>query len=1339
MMKIKKIVTLLLSLSLIIASLFAVTALSASAETSGEEAEITPDYSQISGSAPCFVFAKKDTDSAYTYLGSSSTFRKALGRARDALHDTNNGAYKGGSAWIYVVKDLDAIGDSGNYNFGDVFNGTLTVDFGGHSLKITDKNYLLGFYTNNAAAGGLTTNVKFMNGKILTRGSTGNDRSVIRFQGEKSVYSGTRYVNLEFDNIQFENDVSSTNVPIILARDGAQYYNANQSVKANVVFNNCQFNFEKSSGLQLLKDMVADNADGKDYIDIDMTVKGASKITAPDAEKFEFIDSLGSGDSVSVAQDTQLVFPYTANAPTATYKTVEGEMHLAPTLTTDRKNTTYGLTTVSTKYGYIPESAKNAKFLIFYNDLYLDSRGTYLNAMDRVKTLTYPTNGKFKGESLTLLMTSDYNHTDGAFGNLAQIDGTVNIDLNGKTLSQSNKYMFDAVGKAVDGNIATTIINVKNGTILTKNDPVIRITAPDGGANFSYTGTKNYSFSFEGITFDRISSAEKYARIISSDSYVDNNSGNKKMHVDAGFTNCVFNSTDGALFDVSVSELLSADITVTGGSMTTENMPAGSVIIKAGDDVSRLCFNKNAEGKYMTLKMNNSTKTPTATYNDGTLEFVKICEDGNGASFELAEAGLNSYIPKMSITLDASLVVNVYIPVNGTQKFTFDGVNYENMAEIADRIVTLDNGKDYYRMTADMPAKDAAREIKLESVVGIGDSAAGGSFTFSIPKYALKVAESSNATERKVVYDTLSYIRAAYAYFGVENTDVTEKIEAILGENYDENNRPVSEGSTEVPAVFDGATFSLDSTPSLRFYLKSGDLAEGYTFKIGDRVIDKTVSADGSYIELDVYAYAMAQTVSCYKADELVGEYHIAAYLEWAKTQNNDKLVTLVERFWRYCQSARDFKNNVSFVINYVDEDGNSLAASRSFYIEDGESKSILSPAIDGYYTRDLFVNVCEGAGGVKNVVYKKIPTNIDPARAEELLPGIASWGDSITAGSNESNISSAKQYGIDLVALGSTQNGGSYSMVLENLISKHVYSGIDVANCGVGGESTATIAARANTESYYLYIASDVTVADAPVVIDLQQKYPDSLNPGRIGVLRKDFKDSLNCVTIVDENGTEIPGIITCAMPEAPTGVTNNQIYNCDYQYLVYTFTRTDGKTDAVKLSANSKVIMNAAVQYDGRTCIIFMGENNGYSDVNTTNRNSANIIAQQKEILAACGIDYESGNDRFLIISSTSGTNASRAALNAALTEEWGNHYINMGNVINSRWAYEFAGFSSDAIASVESNIAEGSVTTLLLADACHPNAVGYAVIGNVIFERFFELGLFDNLFDYYDSLNG
>ena len=54
------------------------------------------------------------------------------------------------------------------------------------------------------------------------------------------------------------------------------------------------------------------------------------------------------------------------------------------------------------------------------------------------------------------------------------------------------------------------------------------------------------------------------------------------------------------------------------------------------------------------------------------------------------------------------------------------------------------------------------------------------------------------------------------------------------------------------------------------------------------------------------------------------------------------------------------------------------------------------------------------------------------------------------------------------------------------------------------------------------------------------------------------------------------------------------------------------------------------------------------------------------------------------------------------------------------------------------MQDKIIDGTVSTLLIKDSCHPNAVGYAVVANIMFERLYDLGVFDKIFDYYDSLN-
>ena len=187
-------------------------------------------------------------------------------------------------------------------------------------------------------------------------------------------------------------------------------------------------------------------------------------------------------------------------------------------------------------------------------------------------------------------------------------------------------------------------------------------------------------------------------------------------------------------------------------------------------------------------------------------------------------------------------------------------------------------------------------------------------FTFSIPRYAQKVIADGSVEEKQLVLDVLSYVRAAYAYFGTEDATAIAAIDAILGEGYDENNKHTDEGSADsVTTGLAGATLVLDATPAIRFYLAEGADASAYEFFIGESKV-KTVSGTdttGAYIEIVVYAYAMCETVTYTVSGEAGGSYHIASYYAYATAKGDAKLIALVDRMWKYFQSARDYRASV--------------------------------------------------------------------------------------------------------------------------------------------------------------------------------------------------------------------------------------------------------------------------------------------------------------------------------------------------------------------------------------------------------------------------------------------
>ena len=270
-----------------------------------------------------------------------------------------------------------------------------------------------------------------------------------------------------------------------------------------------------------------------------------------------------------------------------------------------------------------------------------------------------------------------------------------------------------------------------------------------------------------------------------------------------------------------------------------------------------------------------------------------------------------SFVPKTSITLSNELIFNIYVPVNKALKsFTIDGeaLNTENVVQI--------DGSDYYHVKVELPSNEAARNILLVAIITVDGKDYKGSWTVSIPKYAEKIIEEGEQTETRLVRDVLSYIRAAYAYFDKTDAAAMEKIDTLLGENYDENNAPALLGSAEEPTVgLNGVTFILDAVPAIRFYIS--EPAEKYEFYSNGAKLNAILGSDakGTYLEMDVYAYAMGKTITYTIDGEEAGSYHINSYYTFVTTdeeyKNNTKLINLVERFARYCESAAEYRDSV--------------------------------------------------------------------------------------------------------------------------------------------------------------------------------------------------------------------------------------------------------------------------------------------------------------------------------------------------------------------------------------------------------------------------------------------
>ena len=265
-----------------------------------------------------------------------------------------------------------------------------------------------------------------------------------------------------------------------------------------------------------------------------------------------------------------------------------------------------------------------------------------------------------------------------------------------------------------------------------------------------------------------------------------------------------------------------------------------------------------------------------------------------------------SFVPKTSITLSNSLIYNVYVPVSAYLKaLTIDGKEYSDLSAIKD-IITI-NGNEYYLFRIELPASAAARDIKLVAIISVDAEDYCGNFTISVPSYAKKLIESGSKVEKELARDVLAYIKAAYNYSGFASDNTAEEIarvnaliESIIG---DYVGAPTISGDAEDNngGVVTEVTLNLDATPSIRFYTKDTNLS----FYANGRKLN-TVSgtdANGTYVELDVYAYVLAETITFGNG----GSYHISSFINGAG--ENEK--ALAGAFIKYVESAAAYRKSV--------------------------------------------------------------------------------------------------------------------------------------------------------------------------------------------------------------------------------------------------------------------------------------------------------------------------------------------------------------------------------------------------------------------------------------------
>ena len=639
------------------------------------------------------------------------------------------------------------------------------------------------------------------------------------------------------------------------------------------------------------------------HMKADITVNGG-KILAKNLDKIVFTNFDATNGSTmlfgagSDGKYLTVVLPRTAS--TSKFNSVKvntkNGTELIFSRATEAAKSTYTFC-IKTEYGNVSaeyENTANYPFFVFKSD------GTFVGAYSEwgIDSGTQSALAYAKAAGSVILLRRDYNYNyKSQYNNLSQSNTDIIIDLGGFTFTCVNRSMLMAQKKTNND----TSFTIKNGSVILGPNALIRM---DTATSSNYTKKNGFTFVFENLNIILAENAAT-STLLCYNSFKD---GEPDQFCKFTYNNCTFDvskvNKDVTMFDMSDARC-EVTAVINGGEIITSGYALTLTNVMGGNAKSSLTFGKMGKA-YTKLTIPSGAELPITSLNDGSLTPVKISVGTNTTTYQFAPTSLTNYIPKVSITLANELVLNVYVPVTNTQKFEFNGETYDFSNSFGANSITLGDGKDYYIISVPLGSSEAAKEFKLKSTVVSGENTADVSFTFSIPRYAEKVLNSASSTdvEKTLAKDVLAYVKAAYNYFtslntAEEITRVNTLIESIIG---DYTATPTSSGTTENDAdgIVTDVTLNLDSKPTIRFYVTDMNV----TFKVGNKTVKTIKNEAEKYVELDVYAYALSETVTFGNG----GSYHISDFVTGSLGQPHEELV---KAFVKYAESAADYRASV--------------------------------------------------------------------------------------------------------------------------------------------------------------------------------------------------------------------------------------------------------------------------------------------------------------------------------------------------------------------------------------------------------------------------------------------
>lgn len=374
----------------------------------------------------------------------------------------------------------------------------------------------------------------------------------------------------------------------------------------------------------------------------------------------------------------------------------------------------------------------------------------------------------------------------------------------------------------------------------------------------------------------------------------------------------------------------------------------------------------------------------------------------------------------------------------------------------------------------------------------------------------------------------------------------------------------------------------------------------------------------------------------------------------------------------------------------------------------------------------------------IKEVETEPILVEVPRVRAAYIGPGyaITCWGDSLTQGTGASG---------SIVING--VRGATMPSTLANLTNMKVY------NMGVYGELSRDIASRQG--GFKMYVNNITLPSSGSVYFDeilcedgnyidpwttydldvygLSACFDEVTIAGIKGKLTYDFNRDQFVFTRLDTGSTEYkPEVTTKPSTEANTQASNEpstqEIKGVETEASTEatTVTSTESTTNSSQSKSGSgslhittptEIITPPSIERVGDILVLQMGNNGGFDF-------DFNVLVDQYNAMIA-----HNGNDYFIIVGDTDGSQEDRSEWEYTLLQAFGDHFLNMREyLVNAALNGELDQFGITLNDYDYDQISRGEVPYSLKSDGSHLNSYGYWLEGKAIYELGLILGYWE-----------